>query len=204
MGGSSFNMIVPQGTTFSTTFSLRHRITTIAPALAGDVSLQVAPLAHTIASGSALTFGAISVTTTAEAEIGDRTLSIEPLSSPIPSGATAKGSLVDLTGQQARASIRRQYADPEPLADFDCSISGSEITIALSSEVSESLPANISPSKANRIENLNDLGFPSPNELKLFFPGQSFFVYDVETFDVGGNVKRWIYGKVLVTAEATK
>jgi hypothetical protein len=198
---ANYNLCIKQGSTFSVVFVLRHLVTTIAAAAITDTMLEVAPLAHEIPSGAVLTFGATSVTTTVEAEIGDRTLEIEPLTIAIPKGATAKGSLVDLSGQQARASIRRNFEDPEPLVDFDCSIDGSEVAIALSSVASAALPANITPGNLRRIGDIQTDDFG-----KVFNPGANAYFWDLELYNSGSPpiVTRWIDGRVLCSAEATK
>ena len=204
--GALYNIKLGQGTTFSTTFVLRNKVVLSSAALAGDTTLNIPPIAFPLSTGDTLTFGTTTVTLAADASIGDRILTIEPLSAPLLSGATAKGALIDLSGVQARASIRDDYNAAEPLADFTCAISGSEITISMDSGVTAAIPANIQPTKADDLSELQAISFPTANDKKLFNPGKSTYYFDLECFDSGSPpvVTRYLYGKVLVTAEATK
>jgi hypothetical protein len=204
--GALYNICIAQGTTFSNTFVLRHKVILSSAAAIGDTTLNIPPIAFPLSTGDTLTFGTTVVTLTADAEVGDRTLTIEPLSAALPSGATAKGSLIDLTGVQARAAIRDDYNAAAPLAAFSCSISGSEITISMSSVVTAAIPANIQPGKADDLSELQSIAFPTVADSKLFNPGRSPYFWDLEVYNSASPpvVTRYLYGKLLVTSEATK
>ena len=206
MSAGLFNLKIPQGTTFSNTFVLRHKVILSSAALAGDTTLNIPPIAFTLSTGDILVFGTTTVTIAADVAIGDRHLTIQPLSSPLAKGSTAKGDFIDLSGVQARASIRDNYDASEPLASFVCSISGSEITISMSSVETSALPANIHPTKADDLSELQSIVFPTPNDSRLFIPGRAPYFWDLESYTSGSPeiVTRYLYGKVLVTAEATK
>lgn len=204
--GALYNICIPQGTTFSNTFVLRHKVVLSSAAVTGDTTLNIPPIAFTLSTGDILVFGTTTVTIAADVAIGDRTLTIEPLSNPLIKGVTAKGALIELTGLQARASIRENYDDAAPLASFICSISGSEVTISMSSAVTAALPANIQPTKADSLSELQSTSFPTPADAKLFSPGKSSYFWDLELYSgsVPPLVNRYIYGKVLVLNEATR
>lgn len=209
--GSHFNICIPQGSTFGpVVFRLRNTIVLSANAPAGAVEISVSPLSQNVGLGSTFLFGAVSVVTTASAATGDRTISVEPLSSALTKGLVAKGDPIDLTGKQVRSQIRQQFSDVEPLASFTCTVlsptTNGELSISLPSTTSAMLPANIFPDKADGITDLQNLSFPNATDLKLFLPGLAPFYYDVEIFNVASPpvVDRYIYGRVIVTAEVTR
>jgi hypothetical protein len=80
------------------------------------------------------------------------------------------------------------------------------MSIRLSSTVTAAIPANITPDKSDDILDLQSSLFPNSTEAKLFFPGLAPYYYDVEVYDteIPPNVTRYIYGRVLVTSEATR
>ncbi len=206
-----YNIEIKAGATFGpVTFILRHRIVLTAAAELSATTLTVSPLAHAITSGTTLTFGTASVVTSANASAGARSLSVNAITTALAKGATAKGNLVDLTGFSARASIRAQYTDTAPLASFTCAIvspaTNGEVTIAMPSNTTTTLPANITPGRADDIVDLQTNSFPDATEAKLFNPGTSAYYYDLECFNTASPpvVNRWVYGRVLVSAEATK
>jgi hypothetical protein len=206
-----FNIEILQGSTYGpVTFLLRHKVVLTTAAELSATTLSVSPLAHAIASGTTLTFGTVTVVTSANASIGERLLSVNAISAVLAKGATAKGNLVDLTGFQARASIRANYTDTAALASFTCTVvspaTNGEVTIAMPSTITTTLPANITPGRADDILDLQANSFPSATELKLFNPGTQPYYFDVECFNTASPpiVNRWIHGRVLVSAEATK
>jgi hypothetical protein len=206
-----FNIEIQQGATFGpVTLVLRHKIVLATAAELSATTLSVSPLAHAITSGTTLTFGTVAVVTSANASIGARSLSVNAISAALAKGVTAKGNLVDLTGFQARASIRANYADTAALAGFTCTVvspaTNGEVTIAMPSTTTTTLPANIAPGKSDDIVDLQANTFPDANEAKLFYPGTSAYYFDVECFNTSSPpvVNRWIYGRVLVSSEATK
>ena len=206
-----FNIEIKQGSTFGpTVFRLRHTISLSVAALANDTTLNVAPIPHNITSGSTLTFGTVTVTISANASTGDRTLSVNAISGAIAKSTTAKSNPVDLTGKNVRAAIRKDFSDAAPLATFTCAVTNpatsGEVSLLLPSTTSATLPANINPNRVDDILDLQSSLFPNSTEAKLFFPGLAPYYYDVEVYDteVPPNVTRYIYGRVLVTSEATR
>lgn len=205
-----FNIEIKQGSTFSVSFRLRHTIVLSTAASASATTLNVSPIPHNIASGSTLTFGTVTVTLSANATTGDRTLSVNATSAAIVKSTTSKGNPVDLTGKSVRAAIRKDFSDTAPLATFTCTITSpatlGEVTILLPSTTSASLPPNIRPNRVDDIVDLQSTSFPDSNEAKLFLPGFSSYVYDVEVFDSATPpvVQRYVYGLVLVSPEVTK
>jgi hypothetical protein len=206
-----FNIEILQGSTFGPViFVLRHKIVLTAAAELSATTLSVSPLAHAISSGATLTFGTVAVVTSANASIGARTIAINSLTTALAKGATAKGNLVDLTGFSARASIRANYADTTALASFTCTVvspaTNGEVTIAMPSTTTTTLPANITPGRADDILDLQANSFPTATELKLFNPGTPPYFWDLECFNTASPpiVNRWVYGRILVSAEATK
>jgi hypothetical protein len=210
MTAARYNLKIDQGSTFLFTVALRNKIVLSSAATLGATELAVSPLAHGLTNGDVLTFGTIPVTLTASASAGARTIAVSAISAAIAKGTTAKGDPVDLTGKSARAAIRAQYSDTAPLASFTCTVSNTpttgEITISLPSTTSATLPANISPDRADDIADLQAVTFPSVTEAKLFLAGKAPYYFDLEVFDTASPpiVTRYVFGRVLVLAEATK
>ena len=209
--GARYNLKIPQGSTFGPIiFKLRNTIVLSADAVIGAEVISVSPLSQNITSGTVLTFGTIVVTTSANASIGDRTISIVALTEALTKGLVAKGEPIDLTGKLARAQIRQNYSDVNPLASFTCSVlspaTNGEVSISIPSTVTTTIPANTAPDKADDIVDLQSPTFPSTTENKLFYPGLAPFYYDMEVYDLASppNVSRYIYGRVIVTSEATR
>ena len=209
-GVARYNLCIPQGSTFSNVFVLRHKIVLTADASSEETSLTVSPIPHDISSGSTLTFESVTVTLSADATAGDRTLSVNATSSALTRGTTAKGNLVDLTGKSARAQIRVNFSDTSATASFMCTIgtpaTSGEVTITLPSTTTAAIAANMTPDKADDIADLQAATFPTSTEAKLFLPGASAYRWDLELYDTSDPpvVTRYINGLVIVTAEATK
>jgi hypothetical protein len=206
-----FNLSISQGATYGPiVFKLRNTIVLSDAAAIGATSVAVSPLAQNVTSGATLTFGTIPVVTSASASIGDRTISVVALTEALTKGLVAKGDPIDLTGKSARAQIRQQFTDAAPLASFTCSILSpatlGEVSISLPSTTSATLPANINPDKSDDIADLQAVTFPSTTENKLFLPGFAPYYWDLELYssDVVPVVDRYIYGRVVVTAEVTR
>jgi hypothetical protein len=211
MTAARYNIQIPAGTTYGPiTFVLRHKIVLSAPALIGNTTLSVSPLPHGLETGNTLKFGDVTVTLTANASLGANTIQVESLLQDLVKGLSAKGNPVDLTGFSARAAIRAKYEDASPLATFTCNIpapaTNGVVTILLPSNVTTTLPANIIPNRADDIVDLQDATFPTATESKLFNPGIAPYFWDLECFNTASPplVIRYLYGRVLVTAEATK
>lgn len=210
MTAARYNITVQQGSTFALPIVLRNKIVLSTAAVAGVIELAVSPLAHALTSGRVLTFGTVDVTLSANASAGARLIAVNATSAALAKAATAKGDPVDLTGEQARAAIRANFADTAPLATFTCTIASpptlGEITISLPSTTSAALPANISPDRSDDIVDLQSVTFPSATEAKLFLAGKAPYYWDLEIFDGATPpiVTRYIYGRLLVSAEATK
>ena len=210
--GGRYSLCIPQGSTYGPIiFRLRHTIVLSAAASATDTTLNVSPIPYALSSGDTLTFGTVIVTLSANASISDRTLSVDAISGAIAKSTTATGDPVDLTGKNVRASIRKDFADTSPLANFTCAVispaTSGEVSILLPSTVSATLPANIRPTAADDIVDLQASTFPDTTEKKLFLPGYSPFYWDLEVFDTVPDppvVTRYVYGLVICTAEATK
>jgi hypothetical protein len=204
-----YNLCIPQGSTYLNTFIFRHKIALTVAANSGATTLNITSLQHEILSGATLTFGTTTVTLSSTAAVGDRTLSVNAISAEIAKGTSANGDLIDFTGKTARAAIRANYTDTNPLATFTCTIAtptNGEIAIALPSTSTSAIAANIHPDKADDIVDLQANTFPSTTEARLFLPGLSPYYWDLEVFDTGSppQVTRYLYGRVIVTAEATK
>jgi hypothetical protein len=206
-----FNLLIKQGSTLKPiVFKFRNTIVLSEAASIGEESIEVSPLSQNVTSGTTLTFGTTAVVTSANAFIGDRSISVVALTASLAKGVTAKGDPIDLTGKSARAQIRQQFSDTAPLASFTCAIASpatlGEVSISLPSTTSASLPANIFPDRADDIVDLQSSTFPSSTESKLFLPGLAPFYFDLEIFDTSAPpvVDRYIYGRVVVTAEATR
>jgi len=209
--GARYNLCVSQGASFGPIiFKLRNTIVLSADAAIGAEVISVSPLSQNVTSGTVLTFGTIAVTTSANAFVGDRTISVVALTEALTKGVVAKGDPIDLTGKLARAQIRQNYSDANPLASFTCSVLlpaiNGEVSISIPSDITTIIPANIAPDKADDIVDLQVSTFPSTTENKLFYPGLAPYYYDLEIYDteVPPNVNRYIYGRVIVTSEATK
>ena len=206
-----FNISIAQGATLKPiVFKLRNTIVLSDAAAIGAETIAVSPLSQNVASGATLTFGTIPVVTSASASIGDRSIAVVAITEALTKGLVAKGDPVDLTGKSARAQIRQQFTDAAPLASFTCSILSpatlGEVSISLPSTTSATLPANINPDQADDIVDLQASTFPSASESKLFLPGFAPFYWDLELYssDEVPIVDRYIYGRVVVTSEATR
>ncbi len=209
MSGGRYNLLIPQGATYTNTFVFRHKIALTEAAAIGATTLKITSLQHEITSGSTLTFGTTTVTLSATASIGARTLSVNAISAALAKNASASGNLINFTGKTARASIRSTHSSTTALASFTCTIAtpaNGEILLTLPSTTTATIPANITPTKADDIADIQANSFPSSTELKLFSPGLAPYVWDLEVFDTSSppQVTRYLYGVVLVTAEATK
>jgi hypothetical protein len=212
MSTSAYNIKLDQGSTFGPlTFILRHTVVLVSDAALGAETLNISPLQYNITSGSTLTFGTTVVTLSANATAGDRTLSVDAISAAITKSATAKGNPINLTGKSARAHIRKTFADTTPSATFTCAITSpptlGQVQISLSSTSTAALAANINPDRVDEITDLQSPTFPSNIEAKIFLPGTSPYKWDLELYSgTSPNeiVTRYVYGLVLVTAEATK
>lgn len=211
MTAARYNIQILQGATYGEiTFLLRHKIVLSAAAVIGDTTLSVSPLPHALTTGTTLSFDGVVVTLTADASLGANTIQVESLLQDLVKGVSAKGNPVDLTGFSARAAIRVNYDDTSPLATFTCNIPSPAtdgiVTILMPSDVTTTLPANVTPNKADDIVDLQDVAFPTTTELKLFNPGKAPYVWDLEVYDSASPplVIRYLYGRVLVLSEATK
>lgn len=115
-------------------------------------------------------------------------------------------SLIDLTGLTARSKIRDSFTGTV-LADLVCTIStptNGEIWVSLASNVA--IADNISPLNFKQLIDWGIRATPlTKEELKLFNPGMSPYVWDLETYDSANppNVLRRLNGLVAVTSEVT-
>lgn len=201
---AQYNLCIGQGETFVTTFNIYNTVTITETAAVGAVTLNVLPLPHDLASGSSLSFGTVVVTLSADASTGAETISVGAISAQILANTTARGNLLVLTGKQARAKIRKTYDAATALADFVCTPTNpGKVVISLTSTVTAGLAANITPSNAKTISNKQAI---TKEERKLFLPGFNTYYWDLEIYDGSDppEVTRYIFGEVLVTAEATK
>ena len=117
------------------------------------------------------------------------------------------GNLVDITGLNVRAKIRKSYGASTDLAVLTTVITDSvngEIQISLGSD--HGIEDNISPLKFSGLE----ATWPTLVELdtrqkKLFNPGKGPYVWDLEVYDNAGPpmVVRYLTGMVAVTSEVT-
>lgn len=140
--GARYNLKIRQGSTFTLTLILRHKIVTTSAALAGVTSINITPLQHTLSAGDELKFGNVTVELDQDAEIGDRTLSVLPIPTAINADSTAMGALCDLTGKIPRAQIRKDYTSPEVLAAFTAAVvSPGEIRLTLPSTIAATATA---------------------------------------------------------------
>lgn len=201
---AQYNLCIGQGETFVTTFNIYNTITVTETAAVGAVTLNVLPLPHSINNASTLTFGTVTVTLSSDASAGAETISVGAISTQILANTTARGNLLVLTGKQARAKIRKTYDAATALADFVCTPTDpGKVVISLTSTATAALAANITPSNAKTIANKQAI---TKDERKLFFPGSNTYYWDLEIYDGSDppQVTRYIFGEVLVTAEATK
>ncbi len=201
---AQYNLCIGQGETFATTFKIYNTIAITETAEVGATTLKVLPLPHNLSNGASLKFGTVTVTLSAGASIGAETLSVGAISGKILDNTTARGNLLDLTGKSVRAKIRKAYSDTAALADFVCtSTNPGVVVINLTSTATAALAANITPGNAKKIVNKQTL---TKEDYKLFLPGLAPYYWDLEVFDTASppQVTRYIFGEVLVTAEATK
>lgn len=211
--GGFYNISLLQGDTYAETFVLRHKIIVSTDAVIGDDTLNVFPIPHGLTNGDVLTFGTVEVTLTASATANSSTLNVNAITGDIAKSTSAKSRFVDLTGKNARASIRQEFLAQSPLANFTCTIgtpaTSGQVTLMLSSSTSAGIPANTTPGKARLISDLQSPTFPNSDELKnLFTVGlqPAPYYYDLEIYDSGSPpiVTKYIKGRVLVLAEATR
>ena len=204
---AEYNLCLEQGASMlPIIFVFRHVIVLSedagSPSGQAYTTINVFPIPHPLSSGATLTFGTVTLTLSASASEGAETLAVNSSSTYIAAGTTAKGDLVDFTGHTPKAQYRTSYDATEAI-DFDTAIAGTgKISVSLSHTKSEQLQANITPFNAADIPDLQNL---NSEDLRRLLPGQSPGVWDLETEDSSDPVivRRWYYGRVLVTAGVT-
>jgi hypothetical protein len=106
--------------------------------------------------------------------------------------------LIDLTGWDARAQIRKSYSSTNVISTFTTTVSTNTVLISLSASATTAISPNFDPVR-------------TPYIVNCYFPYAQLsglpvgaYVWDLELFDTSGAVIRQLQGGVLVTPEVTR
>lgn len=204
-----YNLCINQGSTFGPiSVQLVHTVTVIDPVPAQSTVIKIAPVASSYLAGHVFDFSGVSVTLSTDLIAGSRTILVSPTTVRIPSGSSADGNPLDLTGQQARSKVKQNYGDTNPLMTLSATVTGPEsglIQLSANASDTSAIPANINPLDFTQLQEWSTKSSLSRDERRLFLPGLSPYVWDLETFTTQATpeVKRCLNGMVAVTAEVT-
>lgn len=203
-----YNLLIPQGTTFSRLFRFLYELILAQDVLPNAESIDVFPLPVALPDGFVLKFpgqgcNTIDLIASGDAEIGSEVINIAPYlgADALECRSRAKLLPVNLEGSTWRAAVRAAYLDAEPILTFACQpLDNGLVQVRAAEALTAAAPSNCIYDQLPQFQNpVRD--FQNLNSFDARLLKKAYF-WDLES-ETAMGVSRKIYGRVFIPGEAT-